>query len=189
MSVALVRPDLVYAWVELNGRLPWLCEATMASPDRLSFTYVYPEVSSPGGGGTGQSGDEDKKDADGLPERALDIRVTYVLDGVQLHVELLTTNRSRETLTFDIGCHIDADFADIQEALAGSRQQDAPIDTSAQEGTLEFTYQHPKLPCRATVIAGGWDVMGSGALCAATRGSLHAAVDIRRPEDRQADRS
>src|SRR4051812_5295930 len=55
----------------INGTRPWLCEAAVINPDRLSFVYVHPEISAPGGGGTGQSDDEEHLDAHGIPERAL----------------------------------------------------------------------------------------------------------------------
>jgi hypothetical protein len=60
--------------LEVNGRRPWLCEATAVTPDRLLLTYVDPEIRQPGGGGTGQSGDEEETDEHGIPVRALDYR-------------------------------------------------------------------------------------------------------------------
>src|SRR5687768_18604965 len=60
---------------EINGNAPWLCEAAAVRPDLLEFTYVYPEITEPGGGGTGQSGDEEGIAPDGLPERSLDLLV------------------------------------------------------------------------------------------------------------------
>src|SRR5215204_6837756 len=63
--------------VRVNGRLPWLSESAAVGPDHLTFVFTHPEISAPGGGGTGQSGDDQGKDADGLPERALDIHLGY----------------------------------------------------------------------------------------------------------------
>src|SRR5688572_29798939 len=61
----------------VNGTVPWLCECAAVQPDLLAFNFVYPELSAPGGGGTGQSDDEEHLDAQGTPERALDIRLLY----------------------------------------------------------------------------------------------------------------
>jgi hypothetical protein len=65
--------------LEINGRRPWLCEAASPDPTSILLTFVYPEITQPGGGGTGQAGDEEGVDADGIPERSLDIRLSYVV--------------------------------------------------------------------------------------------------------------
>ena len=57
--------------LRINGHAPWPCEAASIAPDTLAFTYVHPEITTPGGGGTGQAGDEGNTDGDGVPERAL----------------------------------------------------------------------------------------------------------------------
>jgi len=51
----------------LNGREPWLCEAAAIGPDRLAFSYTFPEVARYGGGGSGQSGDDEPRDENGFP--------------------------------------------------------------------------------------------------------------------------
>src|SRR5439155_23722263 len=60
----------------INGRRPWLCECAAVQPDALRFTYIHPEVSAFGGGGTGQSDEVGDLAPDGLPDRALEIHVT-----------------------------------------------------------------------------------------------------------------
>jgi hypothetical protein len=35
-----------------NGHAPWPCEAASVSPDTLAFSYVHPEITEGGGGGT-----------------------------------------------------------------------------------------------------------------------------------------
>src|SRR5512145_2788633 len=57
--------------LEINGERPWLCETASVDPESLAFNFVYPEITEPGGGGTGQSDDEEKTDARGFPERSL----------------------------------------------------------------------------------------------------------------------
>src|SRR5215216_97960 len=63
--------------LEINGERPWLCETTVECPDRLSFGYIYPELSTFGGGGSGQSGDDANSDKQGMPDRALNIDVRF----------------------------------------------------------------------------------------------------------------
>src|SRR5688572_19640785 len=62
--------------LEINGEPPWRCEAASVSPDSLELNFVHPEIRQPGGGGTGQSGDEETTDARGIPERSLDLRLS-----------------------------------------------------------------------------------------------------------------
>jgi hypothetical protein len=37
--------------LEINGRRPWLCEAATIDPSVIAFTFVYPEITQPGGAG------------------------------------------------------------------------------------------------------------------------------------------
>ena len=104
--------------LRVNGHAPWPCEAAAIAPDTLAFTYVHPEITEPSGGGTGQAGDEEKCDRDGVPERAVDIRVTYTVRAGWLDVRAAIANRSRKRLTLAVSWTIGADFTDIQEAEA-----------------------------------------------------------------------
>jgi len=109
--------------LRVNGHMPWPCEAASLAPDTLAFTYVHPEITEPGGGGTGQAGDEQNTDRDGVPERAVDIRVTYVVRAGWLDVRTVVANRARKRLQLKLSWSIGADFTDIQEAEA-SRPKD-----------------------------------------------------------------
>jgi glycogen debranching enzyme len=174
MSLALVRPDLLYAWsgpsllvvntrgecsedqrvsgyyfretrflrtlqLRVNGHPPWPCEVASPSPDRLAFTYVHPEISEPSGGGTGQAGDEEKIDSDGISERALDIRITYTVHAGWLDVHAAMANRARQAVHLKVAWAVGADFTDIQEAEA-SRPKDHHLGFRTRidpEGALE----------------------------------------------------
>jgi glycogen debranching enzyme len=137
--------------LEINGRRPWLCEAASIDPTSLALTFVYPEITSPGGGGTGQAGDEEGVDPDGLPERSLDIRLSYVVRVAGLEIALAITNRARRSLTFELAWIAGADFADIQEAQAGRREQEAAVRAQSSTDTLSFIYDHPRLPLRTDI--------------------------------------
>src|SRR4030095_14587952 len=117
--------------LEINGRRPWLCEAASTDPRSLALTFVYPEITQPGGGGTGQSGDEQGVDADGLPERSLDIRLTHQVPTDRLEPAAMAANRARRPLTFELAWTLGADFADIQEAQAGRREQEAGVNVAS----------------------------------------------------------
>ena len=143
--------------IEINGEHPWAAESAMTSPDRLDFNYVHPEIAQPGGGGTGQSGDEEGVDPHGLPERSLDLLVSFTAHAGGLDATLVITNRARKPVSFDLRCVVDADFADIQEAIARRKEQTASVGASAHGGTIVFTYGHPELPYRSNVRGGNWD--------------------------------
>src|SRR5919206_1029870 len=113
--------------LEINAARPWLCADGSAGHDELEFVYVYPELTEFGGGGTDVSDDTTWTDSHGVTERAIDVRLRYRarLDG--LDVELTLANRSAQRVALTISWVLDADFADIQEAQAGSREQRAEV--------------------------------------------------------------
>ena len=137
--------------LEINGRQPWLCEAASPDPASLVLTFVYPEITQPGGGGTGQSGDEEGIDPDGLPERALDVRLSYVVGVASMDVTISIANRARQSITCDLALRLGADFADIQEAQSGRREQDGAVTTSTAQESMAFTYGREDLPLRTDV--------------------------------------
>jgi glycogen debranching enzyme len=186
MTVALVRPEILYAWkgpsllivnthgecgpdqalsgfyfrearflrtlrLEINGERPWLCETAAVDPAHLELTFVHPEIKEPGGGGTGQSGDEEGTDARGIPERSLDLRLSYRVAIAHLDIVLIIANRARRPLSFQLSWELGADFADIQEAQSGRREQQAEVDVEAHAHHLQFSYRHAQLPFRTEV--------------------------------------
>ena len=196
MALAVVRPDILYAWkgasvlicsmrgecspehplsgfyyrearflrtlrLEVNGKPPWLCEAATVDPASLALNFVHPEIKQPGGGGTGQSGDEESLDEHGIPERSLDFRLSYHLRPATLDVVLVVTNSARRAVTFELAWDLGADYADIQEAQSGCREQEAAVDVAAQAHHVEFTYRHAQLPYRTEVRHDGrWQLRG-----------------------------
>jgi glycogen debranching enzyme len=143
----------------INGERPWLCESASLQPDRLSFAYIYPELSSPGGGGTGQSDDQEHLSSGGLPERALDVQLLYNLHATYLHITVTVANRSRRRVEATCALSLDADFADLLEAQSGQREQQAAVDRVAAETHVAFRYQHPRLPFSCEVHSlEGWVV-------------------------------
>ena len=138
--------------LRINGREPWLCEDAIVSPNELAFAYAYPEIVAYGGGGTGQSQDETPVDDDGVPQRAIDLRLRYHVGIAGLGVDATIANRSAtKSVLLELSWQLDADFADIQEALAGRREQQAPVRLATAEDALTFEYEHETLRYRTTV--------------------------------------
>ncbi|HEX5071828.1 MAG TPA: glycogen debranching N-terminal domain-containing protein, partial [Gemmatimonadaceae bacterium] len=142
--------------LEINGAAPWLAEAAATAPDRLEFTYVHPEITQPGGGGTGQSGDEEGVDAFGIPERSLDVRAVLSAGAGGLRLEFAVTNWARRRVSFDLRCVLDADFADVQEAIASRREQSSTVNVTASSTAITFDYQNARIPYRSEVTGTGW---------------------------------
>ena len=151
--------------LEINGERPWLCEAASVDPESLAFNFVHPEIKQPGGGGTGQSGDEETLDDHGIPERSLDIRLTYHVGVASLDVVLVVTNSARVPVGCELAWDLGADFADIQEAQSGRREQEGPVDIVPHEEHVELTYRHAQLPYRTQVRHDGrWRLDGQRAV-------------------------
>jgi glycogen debranching enzyme len=166
----------------INGRRPWLCECAAIRPDLLSFEYVYPEIESPGGGGTGQSDDGQHLGADSLPERALYLHVTCEVHVTGLRVTVTVTNHSLSTVRARVAAALDADFADLLEAQSGRREQNAPIERQTGPDGVSFRYRHPTLEYRSHVRAiGEWTAEGGelvGTLELAPRESRRFVLEV-----------
>ena len=141
--------------LEVNGVTPWLCAEGSSGPDSLDFVYVYPELTSFGGGGTDVSDDTTWNDEHGVSQRAIDLRLSYGvrLDG--LEASLTIANRSRTQVELELAWMLDADFADIQEAQSGTREQCAEVEAVPETSGLRFRYLHPELPLETSITASG----------------------------------
>ena len=150
--------------LEINGHAPWPCEASPLETHTLAFTSIYPELTEFGGGGSGQSGDDVSTDAEGIPHRTLSLRATYALSIARLTVSLTISNHSTRRVDADVAWVLDADFADIQEAHEGKRDQRGDVHRQISGDGLTFTYQHPQLKYRTAVAPMGprpWTISDS----------------------------
>jgi glycogen debranching enzyme len=148
--------------LEINGASPWLCADGSAGHDQLDFVYIYPELTRFGGGGSDVSDDSTWTDAHGVTQRAIAVRLRnrVRLDGME--VELTLTNHSRERVSLAVCWLLDADFADVQEAHGGSREQQADVCVEPEPNGIRFRYAHPELPLEtiATADDGEWNSRG-----------------------------
>ena len=134
--------------LEVNGTVPWLCADGSSGPEELDVVYVYPELTRFGGGGTDVSDDTTWTDDRGVTQRAVDLRLRYRVGLHGLDAELVLANRSRDRVELEVAWIVDADFADIQEAHAGTREQCAEVRAESEGASLRFFYLHPTSPCR-----------------------------------------
>ncbi|HET7550767.1 MAG TPA: glycogen debranching N-terminal domain-containing protein [Gemmatimonadaceae bacterium] len=139
----------------INGERPWCCDVAAPSPDILDLTFIYPEVSEYGGGGSGASLGELPTNARGITSRSVDIRLRYRVGVASLDVSLRFANHSREHVDLDVTWALGADYAGLMEASSGKRQQEAPVDVDSDEREVRYTYTHPELPYRTRVAGAG----------------------------------
>ena len=81
-----------------------------------------------------------------------------------LVVVVTIANRSVHHVRLHVRWELNADFADIQEALSACRQQTAPVDSRCVGDELAFHYEHPELSLATSVrsVGGRWDVSAGG---------------------------
>jgi glycogen debranching enzyme len=154
--------------LEINGASPWLCADGSAGHDRLDFVYIYPELTRFGGGGSDVADDSTWTDPHGVTQRAIDVRLQHRvrLDGMEVDVTL--TNRSRERVSLTVSWLLDADFADVQEAHGGSREQHADVRVELEHNGIRFRYAHVELPLETVASARGggeWTARGRALEC------------------------
>jgi glycogen debranching enzyme len=149
----------------IDGERPWLCEAAALAPDHLQFVYTYPEVAVYEGGGSGQSGDVEPRNRKGIPQRGVDITLTYRIGLDHLAANIVVGNRTKAALSLELSWRLEADFADIQEAQSASREQSAAVDIEAPANELRFIYRHRQLPyiCAVSLTTGAWRAVPHGA--------------------------
>jgi N-terminal domain of (some) glycogen debranching enzymes len=75
------------------------------------------------------------------------------LDGLDIRRSI--TNHSKRRVTCELAWLVGTDFADIQEAQGGCRDQHATVDGAPGSGSLIFEYRHPNLHYRSTLTARG----------------------------------
>ncbi|HYT66060.1 MAG TPA: glycogen debranching N-terminal domain-containing protein [Vicinamibacterales bacterium] len=132
--------------LQFDGNTPWLCEAAALERDELHFAYVYPEVAGGEGGGSGQAGDRERRHPSGLAQRALETVLRCRVTTRDITIAGTVTNRASEPVDCELAWQVDVDFADIQEAQARRREQQAAIAIASGESAVTFSYEQPDLP-------------------------------------------
>jgi glycogen debranching enzyme len=167
---------------EINGRAPWLCAVGSSDTREITLSYVHPEIPAGAGGGSGVAGDEMPRDEHGLLWRALDLFARYRVGFHTLEIELILANRCQESAELELTWRLDADYADLLEAQADARQQNASVERIPCLNELRFRYEHPKLPLETIVTAEGadWQARGGGFVSSTSLGSRETRTLILR---------
>jgi glycogen debranching enzyme len=83
------------------------------------------------------------------------LRVSYHVSVSSLEIRIDISNHARKRVRCELAWILAADFADIQEALSGRREQQAPVDTTAHDAHVEFAYRHSQLNYRTEIRHAG----------------------------------
>jgi glycogen debranching enzyme len=140
--------------LELNGEVPYPCSLAEVAPNELEFGYIFPEVDRGGGGGSGSGGLGQKGD---LLYRDLDVRLRYRVAPASLEATVTICNRWQERVNLDVAWVLAADYAAVDEAHFGVREQEAPVDIEPLVSGVRFLYRHPRLPFESRISAQGAD--------------------------------
>ena len=149
--------------LRINGDRPWRCSDASGASDEVHVVFAHPELTRFGGGGTDVSDDTTWKDDSGLAQRSLDLVLRHRTNLDGLDVRLTISNHDRKPAELALTFLLDADFADIQEAFSGHREQQATVVREPHEGGLTFSYRHAAMPLATHVIGVGRAVWRSAA--------------------------
>lgn len=153
----------------INGERPWLCDVSATAPDALDLTFIYPEVRTYGGGGSGSSDGGLPTNALGIPSRSVNLRLRYRVRIASLDVSLLLANHSLAQVDLDVTWDLGADYAGLMEAHSGHRQQEASVHAEAGTCEVRYAYTQSELPYQTRITGTGPGTWRAAADCIGTR--------------------
>jgi glycogen debranching enzyme len=152
----------------LNGDPPFFCSHAEAAPNVLELAYIYPPVAKGGGGGSGSGASGEK---DGILFRDIDVRLSFDVHTASLGAVLRITNRWQHDISLDVTWELGTDFATVDEAHFGIREEEVGVSARALDGGVAFRSEHPKLPLETHVSLEGGEWKWEG-------GSLRATLHL-----------
>ena len=151
--------------VKIDGSDPSFVSANTVDHHFLTAYHLAP---SPAGRAAGPAPDDDGSTGGEVVKKAIELQInTFVGDG--LHIDLIVTNHALTETSVTISLDIAADFADLNEAQSGRRQQNAlvervwaagePSPAEAVRGELTLRYTHPDLELATRIHIEGGDAL------------------------------
>lgn len=147
-------------------------EPTFVSANKVDHHFLtsYHLAPSPAGLAAGASPDEGSGGE--IVQKAIELQMNAFVGG-GLHLDLIVTNHALLATSVTLSLELAADFADLNEAQAGKRLQNALVErvwtahraqgTKDARGELALRYKHPDLNLAARIrIAGGDSLMDLG---------------------------
>ena len=151
------------------------------------FLTAYHLAPSPAGHAAGATPDDDDSSGSEIVQKGIELQINAFV-GAGLHLDIIVTNHALTPTTVSVSLDFKADFADLNEAQAGKRQQNGLVervwdsaDTQEGEdaqGELAFHYKHPKLQLGTRLKIAGGDALTD------TGGAMACALALKPHEPR-----
>ncbi len=143
--------------VKIEGSDPKFVSGNAVDHHFITAYYLAP---TPAGTAAGPKRDAEGSAAGEVVQKGIEIQVNSFTGG-GLHIDLIVTNHAMREAEVTVTLHLEADFADFNECLAGKRQQTAIVERAFAAapggGTLDLTYLHPKLDLASRIVLEGAD--------------------------------
>ena len=143
--------------VKIEGSDPKFVSGNAVDHHFITAYYLAP---TPAGSAAGPKRDAEGDAAGEVVQKGIELQVN-AFTGAGLHIDLVVTNHAMAEADVTVTLHLEADFADFNECLAGKRQQNAIVERAFAAtpggGTLDFTYLHPKLDLASRIVLDGAD--------------------------------
>ena len=161
--------------IKIDGASPKFISANTVDHHFLTAYHFAP---SPAGRAAGPTPEDDSSTGGEVVQKGIELHInTFVGDG--LHLDIIVTNHSLAPTTVSVSLEVMADFADLNEAQAGNRQQNGLIErvwgaaasdeNKEARGELAFRYVHPYLPLASRLrVVGGDAIIDTGGALACT---------------------
>lgn len=127
--------------LRIDGKPPLFVSANPVDPYSYISYFLAPTPAGKPAGPPPDGGGE-------IVEKAIEIQLNGFV-GNGLHLDVHLTNHALVPAELELAWVLDADFADLTEALEGNRRQDAPVTRTWHDASsprvLSLRYTHPEL--------------------------------------------
>ena len=145
--------------IKIGGEEPRFVSANKVDHHSLIAYYL---VQTPAGISAGANRDRPDASSGEIVDKAIEVQLNAYVGG-GLHCDVFVTNHALAPTEISLALDVAADFADLQEAIAGKRKQSAPVirewapDPKQVGGRLRFSYAHPRLTLNCALEVRGGD--------------------------------
>ncbi len=170
--------------MKIDGTEPKFISANTVDHHFLTAYHFAPP---PAGRAAGPAPEDDSSTGGEVVQKGIELHINaFVGDG--LHFDIIVTNHSLAPTTVSVSLDVMADFADLNEAQAGKRQQNGLVERvwraaasdekEEARGELAFRYAHPDLQLATRLRVAGSDAIID------TSGALACTLSLRPHEPR-----
>ncbi len=159
--------------IRIDGEAPNFVSANVVDHHFITAYYLAP---TPAGAGAGPKNNQSSATGGEVVKKSIELQINAFTGG-GLHFDLVITNHALIETEVTLALDLAADFADLNEALSGKRQQQALVERiwtgpdaarPSEGGVLTHRYTHPKLDLSARVFVAeddAWTDCGDSLAC------------------------